>query len=171
MLRSGGSEKGRAGKAEMGDIRRKQAGPCPLEQDAELSGQGGELEQIHAAPQHPRDKAREAYSSRTARRYLRVDTLSTIRFNAHSKSRSPSQRTSQLSRLTSLPAWSRSDAYLTFSTSNGTSPLKSMSSVRYLEDVKLSTYLRGNSCSLRAYQGNGRVVRVLCGGRHFGTAG
>ncbi len=44
---------------------------------------------------------------RTARRYLRVDTLSTIRLSAHSRNRSPSRSTCQLSKLTSLPARSR----------------------------------------------------------------
>ena len=62
----------------------------------------------------PRAFARSPSGRRTARWYLRVDTFSTIRLSAHSSSRLPSRSTCQLSKLTSLPARSRTRGRATF---------------------------------------------------------
>ena len=62
----------------------------------------------------PRAFARSPSGRRTARWYLRVDTFSTIRLSAHSSSRLPSRSACQLSKLTSLPARSRTRGRATF---------------------------------------------------------
>ncbi len=53
MLGASGSAEARAGQAEMGDVRRKQAGPDPLKQNADLAGKGGKIGQIDTPPQYP----------------------------------------------------------------------------------------------------------------------
>ena len=62
----------------------------------------------------PRAFARSPSGRRTARWYLRVDTFRTIRLSAHSSNRLPSRSTCQLSKPTSLPAWSRTRGRCTF---------------------------------------------------------